>query len=170
MTKVFVALGANLRDPISQIDDACNAILSIAKPNSFQVSRYYSSVPMGEVEQPDYVNAVASFETERNPIELLDALQAIENQQGRVREVRWGPRTLDLDILLYGNQIIQSERLIVPHYGIKQRSFVLIPLHDIAPNLSLPCGTTVASLINIQMRNELQPLDTDRCSNGLIRL
>ncbi|RYV00712.1 2-amino-4-hydroxy-6-hydroxymethyldihydropteridine diphosphokinase [Shewanella sp. OPT22] len=165
MTKVFVALGANLRDPVSQLDNASMALAQLASADSLNVSPYYASVPMGDVEQPDYVNAVASFETKLNPIELLDALQDIENQQGRVREVRWGPRTLDLDILLYGNQIIQSERLIIPHYGMKQRSFVLIPLHNIAPNLTLPCGTTVASLINVQMKSELQQLDIDRCSN-----
>ncbi|MBM7072312.1 2-amino-4-hydroxy-6-hydroxymethyldihydropteridine diphosphokinase [Shewanella sp. 202IG2-18] len=165
MTKVFIALGANLRDPVSQLNSASMALAQRAAVDSLNVSPYYASVPMGDVEQPDYVNAVASFETNLDPIELLDALQNIENQQGRVREVRWGPRTLDLDILLYGNQIIQSERLIVPHYGMKQRSFVLIPLHNIAPNLTLPCGTTVASLINVQMKSELQQLDIDRCSN-----
>lgn len=164
MTKVFVALGANLRDPVSQLDTACTALRQIAAAGSFQVSPYYGSAPMGEVDQPDYVNAVASFETQLSAIGLLDALQAIENHQGRVREVRWGSRTLDLDILLYGNEIIQSERLTVPHYGMKQRSFVLVPLYDIAPNLILPCKTRVESLINNKILSELQRLDTDRCS------
>ena len=166
MTKVYVALGANLREPISQLNTACNEIEKITENNSFRVSPYYRSVPMGDVEQPDYVNAVASFETSLSAIELLDALQAIENQQGRVREVRWGPRTLDLDILLYGNDIIQTERLTVPHYGMKQRNFVLLPLYDIAPSLVLPDNTSVASLINNQMKSELQRLDVDRCSQS----
>ncbi len=166
MTKVYVALGANLRDPVSQLDNACMSIMNIANQNSFEVSPYYTSVPMGEVEQPDYINAVASFDTELSAIELLDALQTIENGQGRVREIRWGPRTLDLDILLYGNSVISSERLTVPHYGMKLRSFVLIPLHDLAPNLVLPCNSKVASLINNQMRIELQRLDIDRCSKA----
>ena len=166
MTKVFVALGANLQQPVSQLNNACSAIKEIAENDSFQVSPYYRSVPMGKVEQPDYVNAVACFETSLSAIELLNALQVIENDQGRVREIRWGPRTLDLDILLYGNEIIQSERLTVPHYGMKQRSFVLLPLSDIAPALVLPCHTPVASLINNQMRSELQRLDLDRCSES----
>ncbi len=166
MTEVFVALGANLRRPVSQLNSACGAIKEISANGTFQVSPYYRSVPMGDVEQPDYVNAVTGFETSLSAVELLDALQAIENQQGRVREMRWGPRTLDLDILLYGNEIIESERLTVPHRGMKHRSFVLLPLSDIAPALSLPCGTPLASLVNNHMRTELQRLDTEPCGES----
>lgn len=155
MAQVYVALGANLADPISQLNNACEALLSLATPHSFSVSPYYRSAPMGEVEQPDYVNAVAGFKTELTPIELLDALQAIEHQQGRLRELRWGPRTLDLDLLLYDNQCIDIPRLIVPHYGMRERSFVLVPLFDIAPTLSLPDNTKLVSLINDSLRAEL---------------
>ena len=156
--QVYVALGANLADPTQQLDDAVNALCALAIDDSLRVSSYYASKPMGEVVQPDYVNAVAGFITTLPPIELLDALQAIEQQQGRVRLQHWGPRTLDLDLLLYGQQQISLPRLTVPHYGMKQRSFVLIPLADIAPTLTLPCNTSLESLISVTMRDELQKL------------
>ena len=85
-------------------------------------------------------------------------MQAIEQDHGRVRLQHWGPRTLDLDLLLYGQQHINEPRLIVPHYGMKQRSFVLIPLAEIAPTLTLPCNTSLESLISVTMRDELQKL------------
>ena len=155
MAQVYVALGANLADPISQLDNACKALLSLAAADSFSVSPYYRSAPMGDVEQPDYVNAVAGFKTSLSPIDLLDALQSIENQQGRLRELRWGPRTLDLDLLLYDDQCIDSPRLVVPHYGMRERSFVLVPLSDIAADFILPDGTALSSLLNDALRAEL---------------
>ncbi|WP_299804303.1 2-amino-4-hydroxy-6-hydroxymethyldihydropteridine diphosphokinase [uncultured Shewanella sp.] len=155
MAQVYVALGANLADPISQLDNACDALLSLANADSFSVSPYYRSAPMGDVEQPDYVNAVAGFQTMLSPIALLDALQSIENLQGRVRELRWGPRTLDLDLLLYDKQLIDTPRLTVPHYGMRDRSFVLVPLADIAPELILPDNTPLSSLLNESLRSEL---------------
>ncbi|WP_076543174.1 2-amino-4-hydroxy-6-hydroxymethyldihydropteridine diphosphokinase [Shewanella sp. UCD-KL21] len=154
-TRVFVALGANLENPEQQLDNAVAAIKDLSQNQHIKLSHYYRSRPMGDVEQPDYVNAVVSFSTTLSPIALLDALQAIENEQGRVRDVRWGPRTLDLDILLYGKQIIDLPRLTVPHYGMKQRSFVLIPLADIAADLVLPCNTKLQHLITTEMRAEL---------------
>ncbi|WP_144211162.1 2-amino-4-hydroxy-6-hydroxymethyldihydropteridine diphosphokinase [Shewanella donghaensis] len=154
-TTVYVALGANLENPKQQLDDAVAAISQIALKNTVNTSPYYRSVPMGDVEQPDYVNGVVSFKTSLSPIALLDALQAIENDQGRVRELRWGPRTLDLDILLYGNQKIALPRLTVPHYGMKQRSFVLVPLADIATDLVLPCTNKLQHLVTEEMRAEL---------------
>ncbi|BAJ03594.1 2-amino-4-hydroxy-6-hydroxymethyldihydropteridine diphosphokinase [Shewanella violacea] len=161
MAKVYLALGANLTDPVSQLDSACKALTELAgssiKP-SLTISSYYRSAPMGDVVQPDYVNAVACFHTRLDPIELLDALQKIENEQGRVRLERWGPRTLDLDILLYDDQTIETPRLTVPHYGMKQRSFVLIPLAEIAPNLTLPCGTELNRLINEDLVAELEQI------------
>lgn len=161
MIRVFVALGANLDGPVAQLDRACEALLSLAAPGSFRVSPYYRSRPMGDVVQPDYVNAVACFDTELEPLALLDALQAIEASQGRERLIRWGARTLDLDLLLYGDSLIQTERLTVPHYGMKQRSFVLLPLYDLAPTLILPCGSALESLINQTMRDELHQLTQD---------
>ncbi|MBB1475265.1 2-amino-4-hydroxy-6-hydroxymethyldihydropteridine diphosphokinase [Shewanella sp. SG41-3] len=156
--QVYVALGANLAEPVQQLDVAVTALNTLALNNTLSVSAYYRSKPMGDVIQPDYVNAVAGFQTELLPIELLDALQDIEQQQGRLRLERWGPRTLDLDLLLYGTQHINQPRLCVPHYGMKQRSFVLVPLADIAPTLTLPCNTSLESLISVTMRDELQKL------------
>ena len=154
-TTVYVALGANLSNPVQQIQDAVLALQKIAVASIVKVSPLYRSVPMGDVEQPDYVNGVARFNTDLTPLALLDALQEIENTQGRVREVRWGPRTLDLDILLYGTYVIDEPRLSIPHYGMKQRSFVLIPLADIDAQLILPCNTELKSLITREMRAEL---------------
>lgn len=161
MTQVFVALGANLEDPKAQLDNALMALSSLAENQSLKVSPYYHSTPMGEVAQPDYINAVASFETKLTPLTLLDALQHIENTQGRVRKERWGPRTLDLDLLLYGDAIIDEPRLKVPHYGMKERSFVLVPLAAIAPDLVLPCKTPLQSLISEKFLAELQLLGND---------
>jgi len=157
MALVFVALGANLTEPVTQLDNACKAIIELAD-STLMVSPYYRSAPMGDVVQPDYVNAVVGFSTTLEPIELLDALQKIENEQGRVRFERWGPRTLDLDILLYDNQTIDSPRLTIPHYGMKQRSFVLVPLADITPQLMLPCGTILKQLINAELTAELEQI------------
>ena len=173
MTRVYVALGANLNDPKRQLDDASRALALLAAPNSYLISPYYRSAPMAgsalvtdtagmaQTEQPEYLNAVASFTTALAPLDLLDALQNIENQQGRVRLERWGPRSLDLDLLLYGDENISTPRLIVPHYGMKDRSFVLLPLLDIAPNLHLPCGTPICQLITDKMLSELQQLGID---------
>ena len=156
MTKVYVALGANLDDPKSQLDNACKELIKLAEDGSFQVSSYYRSKPMGHVVQPDYINAVASFVTKLAPLALLDELQRIELEQGRQRLVRWGPRTLDLDLLLYGNQRFDIPRLTIPHYGLQERSFVLIPLYELTPNLCLPCDTKINQLITPQMNDELE--------------
>ncbi|KIT56593.1 2-amino-4-hydroxy-6-hydroxymethyldihydropteridine pyrophosphokinase, partial [Vibrio parahaemolyticus 901128] len=107
--------------------------------------------------QPDYINAVVAIKTNLTPLELLDCTQAIEQEQGRVRkDERWGPRTLDLDIVLYGNEVINSERLIVPHYGMREREFVLYPLAEIAPSLQLPDGTEVSELLEQVDKNGLR--------------
>ena len=148
MTRVFVALGANLGEPLAQIRAAQLALASLATPDSLRHSPLYQSLPMGPTDQPPYINGVSMFDTRLEPHALLDALQRIEQAHGRVRkEERWGPRTLDLDILLYGEHHIEDERLTVPHYGMKQREFVLYPLADLAPGLILPCGTPLVQLL-----------------------
>ncbi|MGB0895511.1 MAG: 2-amino-4-hydroxy-6-hydroxymethyldihydropteridine diphosphokinase [Parashewanella sp.] len=162
MAKAFIALGANLNNPQQQLDSAVRAMKSLASISHVTVSPYYASTPMGEIKQPDYVNAVASIETELSPIELLDTLQSIELMHGRERTERWGPRTLDLDILLYDNLQLTSPRLTIPHYGMKHRGFVLFPLSDIASDLVLPCGTLLADLVNESLDEGLHRLDTDR--------
>ena len=104
---------------------------------------------MGPQDQDDYINAVVAIETQLPALALLDALQLIENEAGRVRkDNRWGARILDCDILLYGNETIENERLTVPHYGMKLREFVLLPLQEIAPDLYLPDGSKLQLLAN----------------------
>lgn len=142
MNTVYVALGSNLDNPLKQLQQAVESLQIFAK--DLVVSSFYSSKPLGPQDQPDYVNAVVRFETDLSPLDLLDKLQSIEQQQGRVRLRRWGERTLDLDILLYGDQQIQSERLTVPHYDMQNREFVIVPLYEIAPELILPNGTLLA--------------------------
>lgn len=148
MITVYIGLGSNLADPVTQVKSAIKALQSLEKSELKVVSSLYKSLPMGPAEQPDYINAVACMETILEPLELLDALLAIEQSQGRKRSVeRWGPRTLDLDILLYGEKIITSERLNVPHPGLHERSFVLYPLHEIAPDLDIPVHGPITELL-----------------------
>ncbi|TFH91058.1 2-amino-4-hydroxy-6-hydroxymethyldihydropteridine diphosphokinase [Vibrio ouci] len=157
MITVFIAVGSNLGDPVSQANVAIDALKQLPKTQFVQTSSLYSSTPMGPEDQPDYINAVVELTTELTPLELLDCTQTIELEQGRVRkEERWGPRTLDLDILLYGNEVMDSERLTVPHYGMKEREFVLYPLAEIAPNLTLPCGTRLDDLLKVVAQNGLR--------------
>jgi len=145
----YIGLGSNLNNPMQQIAQALEAIKNIKKTQLIQQSSYYLSDPMGPQDQNDYINAVAKINTSLTAIELLDELQAIENTQGRVRKnERWGARTLDLDLLLYGEQSINSERLVVPHYGLKERTFVLYPLMELSPQLCLPDGTHLIHLKN----------------------
>ena len=154
MITVFIAVGSNLADPVTQANDAIEALKQLPKSQFKQSSNLYSSTPMGPQDQPDYINAVVEITTELTPLELLDCTQAIEQEQGRVRkDERWGPRTLDLDIVLYGNEVMDSERLTVPHYGMKEREFVLYPLAEIAPNLTLPCGTRLEDLLKVVEQN-----------------
>jgi len=146
---VYIGLGSNLANPTAQLKEAISAISQLEQSEVIAVSSFYGSKPMGPADQPDYVNAVLHLSTKLAPIALLDALQAIENNSGRVRKnQRWGPRTLDLDVLLYGEQIIENERLTVPHYGMKMREFVLIPLAEIAADLILPNGESLKQIMS----------------------
>lgn len=147
MSVAYIALGSNLATPVQQLNSAIQAMAELPKTQVKKVSSFYQSKPLGPQDQPDYVNAVACIETELAPLALLDALQHIENRQGRIRLRRWGERTLDLDILLYDDQIIQSERLIVPHYDMQNREFVIVPLYEIAPQLILPDGVALQDLL-----------------------
>ena len=101
---------------------------------------------MGPADQPDFINRVIALNTDLTPEQLLDELQAIENQQGRIRTIHWGPRTIDLDILLYGNETISTPRLTIPHPGLKDRAFFIYPLSEINPNLILPNGESIIML------------------------
>jgi 2-amino-4-hydroxy-6-hydroxymethyldihydropteridine diphosphokinase len=158
-TLVYIGLGANLAQPVQQLERAILALQNIKDTKLVQVSSFYGSKPMGPQDQPDYVNAVAAVRTRLAAVDLLTELQQIELEQGRQRkDERWGPRTLDLDILLFGNDLIQTERLIVPHYGMKQREFVLYPLAELNSNLVLPDGTRLTELLTTVPLNGLTRL------------
>lgn len=147
MSCAFIALGSNLDQPRQQVTQALNAIDALPECTIKVISPLYASAAVGPGAQPDYINAVTRIETTLAPPALLQALQAIEDAQGRRRDVRWGARTLDLDLLLYDAITLHSESLEIPHPRLQERNFVLYPLHDISPALVLPCGTPIASLL-----------------------
>lgn len=159
MQRVYLGLGANLNTPKKQLDDAVVALKNLPNSEFIACSHYYASKPMGPQDQPDYVNAVACINTSLQPEQLLDLTQAIELEHGRVRKAeRWGARTLDIDILLFGEQVINTERLTVPHYGLNEREFVVYPLQEIAPELILPSGVSIKQIANNLPLNDLQQL------------
>lgn len=146
MATAYIGLGANLNDPEQQILDALTALQRLPQTELTAVSSLYGSKPLGPQDQPDYLNAVAQLNTQLQPLALLDALQAQEQAQGRVRKRHWGERNIDLDIILYDNQTMHSERLNLPHHEMHKRSFVLIPLAEINPDLKLPDGRLISQL------------------------
>ncbi|MGB0923306.1 MAG: 2-amino-4-hydroxy-6-hydroxymethyldihydropteridine diphosphokinase [Pseudoalteromonas shioyasakiensis] len=159
MHTVYLGLGANLNAPRKQIHAAVAALKALKDVEFVCVSHDYASKPMGPQDQPDYVNAVACVKTALKPEQLLDITQAIELEHGRVRkEERWGPRTLDIDILLFGNDVINTPRLTVPHYGLTEREFVVYPLLEIAPTLVLPNNQSLADITKTLPLNDLQQL------------
>ncbi|WP_300416638.1 2-amino-4-hydroxy-6-hydroxymethyldihydropteridine diphosphokinase [uncultured Pseudoalteromonas sp.] len=159
MHTVYLGLGANLNAPRKQIHAAVAALKALEDVEFVCVSHDYASKPMGPQDQPDYVNAVACVKTALKPEQLLDITQAIELEHGRVRkEQRWGPRTLDIDILLFGNDVIDTPRLTVPHYGLTEREFVVYPLLEIAPTLVLPNNQSLADITKTLPLNDLQQL------------
>jgi len=143
----YISLGSNLNDPQQQVMTAVTELNGMPNTEVTGLSHWYCSAPMGPQNQPDYINGIAQLETTLNPEQLLRALQHIENLHLRERKEHWGARTLDLDILLYGNQTIDLPYLQIPHPGITTRNFVLLPLADIEPLLVLPDGTTLVSLL-----------------------
>lgn len=145
--RAYIGLGSNLGRPAQQIRRASAELGALPETRLERASSLYVSAPLGPPGQPDYVNAVAALCTGLPPLRLLDELQAIECRHGRVRGERWGSRTLDLDLLLYGERVIDSPRLTVPHPHLAERRFVLQPLHEVAPGLRLPDGRPVADLL-----------------------
>lgn len=143
----YIGLGSNLNDPVAQINRALDDLTALEKTQLLKSSGLFKSRPMGPQDQPDYVNAVALIETELDEELLLDRLQQIENAHGRVRNRRWGERTLDLDILLYGDLQISTGRLTIPHPGLAEREFVLYPLEKINPELVIPGLGALTDLI-----------------------
>ena len=147
MERIYIGMGSNLADPAEQLRSAVDALGQLPDTELVGVSAFYQSDSLLPG-QPRYTNAVAAIDSALAPLDLLDALQAIENDQGRERLERWGPRTLDLDILLFGDRLIDEPRLKVPHYHMQERAFVLYPLAELAPeDLSLADGRTLADLL-----------------------
>lgn len=146
MQRVYIGLGSNLASPVEQLRDALRALGRLPDSRLIAVSSFYASDSLLPG-QPRYVNAVAAIDSGLPPLELLDALHEIENGQGRERNERWGPRTLDLDILLYGARVIDEPRLKVPHEQMHLRAFVLYPLAELAPGMQLADGRELDDLL-----------------------
>lgn len=146
--QAWIGIGSNLHDPVLQVERAVAGLADLVSSRLLRASSLYRSAPMGPAGQPDYINAVAEIATTLPPHRLLDELFAVEAAAGRRRDgERWGPRILDLDILLYGDAVIADERLCVPHPGLPLRPFVLYPLCELEPTLFVPGAGTVEELI-----------------------
>jgi 2-amino-4-hydroxy-6-hydroxymethyldihydropteridine diphosphokinase len=157
--RIFIGLGSNLADPVSQITAAQKDLQTLPMTQWVANSSLYKSPPMGPQDQPDYINAVVELDTLLSPHDLLDCLQQIEQQHGRVRSRHWGERTLDLDLLLYGDEIIADERLQVPHPGIAQRAFVIYPLAEIDPDIVIPAKGAISELLLSCPRDGLERIE-----------
>ena len=143
MTVAYVGLGANLGDREGTIRAAVADL-----PDVVAVSLLRETDPVGVTDQPQFLNGVAALETELTPRELLDVLLAVERRLGRERRERWGPRTIDLDLLLYGDEVIDEDGLTIPHPRLHERRFVLEPLADLAPKLVVPGRGRVEELLS----------------------
>ena len=165
MNQAFVALGSNLADPIMQVRAAFSALEKIPYTHVIKKSSLYRTAPIGYDAEalkqvPDFINAVVELETDLEPLALLDALFDIENNAGRERPYLNAPRVLDCDLLLYENIILNTQKLSLPHPRMHMRSFVLLPLFEIAPQLSLPNHGKIAQLINADLTTGVTKLSS----------
>lgn len=144
--RAWIALGANLGDIRSNLRAALAALAALPGSRLVAVSPWYRSRAVGPGDQPSYINGVVELHTALAPHPLLAELQRVERAAGRVRDQRWGPRTLDLDLLLFDSLVLADSELVLPHARLTERNFVVFPLFDIAPGLRLPGGTTIATL------------------------
>ncbi len=158
MNTTFIALGSNLDSPPLQIHKAIKALSSLGTLES--ISRWYQSSPLGPSDQPDYLNGAVKLKTQLDPFELLSSLHDIENQHERKRTIRWGARTLDLDILLFNQSSLYSKHLIIPHKELTHRDFVVLPLLDIDEMLTLPDGQLLSGVLSTLPNNDLQQLSS----------
>ncbi|AIR65258.1 2-amino-4-hydroxy-6-hydroxymethyldihydropteridine diphosphokinase [Cedecea neteri] len=148
MTLAYIALGSNQASPLEQVSSALDALAAIPQSRMVATSSFYRTPPLGPQDQPDYLNAAVVLDTGLSAEALLDHTQRIELEHGRVRKAeRWGPRTLDLDLMLFGDEVMHTERLTVPHYDMKNRAFMLVPLLEIAPECRFPDGQSVAAIL-----------------------
>jgi 2-amino-4-hydroxy-6-hydroxymethyldihydropteridine diphosphokinase len=159
--RAYIGIGSNLNEPVTQVREAMERLADLPESRLVARSSLYGGRPMGPPDQPDYVNAVVALDTHLSAPDLLRALQRIERLQGRQRGgERWGPRIIDLDLLLYGSSRIDTPELQVPHPGLHARDFVIIPLAEIAGNLDIPGRGLLTSLINRIENHALRKLVT----------
>ena len=145
---VYIGLGSNLKDPKLQIETALNALNEQDGILVTKISSFYESKPLLDIPGPNYINAVCKVDTSLSASDLLGVCQQIEDNQKRVRKVKWGPRTIDLDILLYGDQVLSTQRLTIPHPEMINRSFVLVPLFEIEAGLEVPLLGSLKELLD----------------------
>jgi 2-amino-4-hydroxy-6-hydroxymethyldihydropteridine diphosphokinase len=143
----YIGLGSNLNKPKQQIKTAVMALHATKDVQVVNLSSLYQSPPVDDSKQPDYINAIAQVDTHLTPLELLYVCQDIETKQHRIREKKWGARTIDLDIIIYGVQVVASKQLIIPHPEMMNRAFVLIPLAELEDDLKVPVLGPIQDLI-----------------------
>ena len=161
MNKAYIALGSNIPPRFNYLKQAIEAIHELDQVSVINQSAIYETEPVGYKDQNKFLNQVIEVNTRKTALELLELCQSIENRLGRKRSVRWGPRTIDLDILLYEQEIIEMDQLLIPHPRMTQRAFVLIPLMELAPNLTLP-------IINKTVSEQLDSLSNDE-KRGVVK-
>jgi len=154
---VYIGLGSNLKGPKEQIEKALRALSEAKETTLLSVSSFYQSKPLLDMPGPNYLNVVCKIETDLSALDLLNFCQEIEDNQRRVRRVKWGSRTIDLDILLYGDQILATKKLTIPHQEMINRAFVLLPLFEIEPGLKLPLLGPLKDLLD-----RIEPSDVEK--------
>ena len=154
---VYIGLGSNLKGPKEQIEKALRALTEAKETTLLSVSSFYQSKPLLDMPGPNYLNVVCKIETDLSALDLLNSCQEIEDNQRRVRRVKWGSRTIDLDMLLYGDQILATKRLTIPHQEMINRAFVLLPLFEIEPGLKLPLLGPLKDLLE-----RIEPSDVEK--------
>jgi len=153
----YIGLGSNLQGPKEQIEKALKALSEAKETTLMSISSFYQSKPLMDKPGPNYLNVVCKIETDLSALDLLNFCQEIEDNQHRAREIKWASRTIDLDILLYGDQVLATKRLTIPHPEIINRAFVLLPLFEIEPGLKLPLLGPLKSLLE-----RIEPSDVEK--------
>ena len=153
----YISLGSNLKGPKEQIEKALKVLSEAKEITLLSVSSFYQSKPLLDMPGPNYLNVVCKIETDLSALDLLNFCQEIEDNQHRVREVKWASRTIDLDILLYGEQVLATKRLTIPHSEMVNRAFVLLPLYEIEPRLKLPLLGPLKNLLE-----RIEPSDIEK--------
>ena len=159
----YIGLGSNLGDSVATLESARNALAKLSGSDLLRCAGYYKSAPVGTIAQPDFINSVCALATTLTPQELLHLLMEIEKEFGRQRSgISGGPRTLDLDLLLYGNQSLKTDRLTLPHPRLHERAFVLYPLDEVAPDLVIPGLGSVKQLVRNCADQRIEPVADSR--------